>query len=499
MSSSIPSDPSLVLGNVIDLDRIRWLQDIAQAEAPQNLAQEQLDSMILASRNLEAIYTEMANMKVDEEDLEKIGDEQEKLRKEMSKAAVELGNATIAATSITRQLRSQRGQNQINFAPNSPLDWTASQIKKLAIANDSMSMDVQYFRNEDNKQGSGSHAQTISSFVMDATKGANTLNSNKNTGKSARENVTKQTQNHRIEGTIVITANCTHRNAQIIDPFVMDPVKALGTWNEMFPDDPLETRSADMFRIALDPEARARSAGKNVMQILSGASYGSSFVGMVHILEAEKTDTSQKAEALADDLKDAFTNALATREQAGDYGVGEEFAKSAKNLASTSDLSNHCTIITEGIIANLASNTMKTTVANMAPNPQDVMGQLAAIQAASDQVTNDTMEAMATKAKTGQQFIKLNSEYMKNTVSALGSYDNDANMTIDMNSLMACFTDFISKAAAGDCGVPINFFLRDIYEADIADAYIRKYFPNGAADQKRAMRGAIGLEGKGEE
>lgn len=497
MSASIPFDPSLVLGNIVSLDKIRWLQDLAQAEQPQNMAQEQLDSMILASRNLEAIYAEMSNMNVDEEDLEKIAVEQEKLKKEMSKAAVELGNATIAATTVTRQLRSQRGQNTINFAPNSPLDWNASQFKKLAIANDSMTMDVQYFRNEDNTQGAGSHAKSVSDFVTDSKSGSNTRSDTKNMAKSSRNSVTKQTENHKIEGTIVITAHCTHRQAQVIDPFILDPMKAVDSWNEMFPDQSMETKASEMFRYALDPKARQRSDGNNVMQILSGASYGSSFVGMVHILEVEKADSSQEAEALADDMKEAFTNALATREQSGDFGVGEEFAKAAKNLASSSSLENHCSIITEGCIPSIASNTMKTTVRNMSPDPQEIMGQLGAIQASSNQVTNDTMEAMATKAKQGQQFMKLNSEYVKNTVSALGAYDNDANMTIDMNSLMTSFTDFVAKAIEGDCGVPVNFFMRDLYQADIADAYIKKYFPNGAANQKAAWRGSIGLEGDG--
>eukprot|EP00546_Thalassionema_frauenfeldii_P008442 CAMPEP_0178921534 /NCGR_PEP_ID=MMETSP0786-20121207/15618_1 /TAXON_ID=186022 /ORGANISM="Thalassionema frauenfeldii, Strain CCMP 1798" /LENGTH=189 /DNA_ID=CAMNT_0020595731 /DNA_START=2075 /DNA_END=2640 /DNA_ORIENTATION=+ len=189
-------------------------------------------------------------------------------------------------------------------------------------------------------------------------------------------------------------------------------------------------------------------------------------------------------------MRQSFNEVLATREQAGEYGVGKEFAQAAKNLASSSELSSHCALITRGVIPNIASNTVKTTVYNLKPDATEIMSQLGAIQGSSNQVANESMEAMATKAKEGQQFITLNSEYLASAVSALGTYDNENNQVIDMNSLMTAFTDYVQKAISGEgIGVPVNFYIRDIYKADIAVAYINKYYPNGAASQRAALRG----------
>mmetsp|Transcript_3980 Transcript_3980/g.5733 ORF Transcript_3980/g.5733 Transcript_3980/m.5733 type:complete len:492 (+) Transcript_3980:72-1547(+) len=487
MPTSIPYDPSLVLGNIVDLERIKFLEDIAAAQNPQDLAQDSLNNIIISTRNLESIMAEMINMDVPEDDLENLQSEIDKLKVEATKAAVELGSATVAAISQVREIKAARGQVKVHASLSSPLDWNTSVIKPLPLANDSMSFDVQYFRNEVNEQGQSTTAKTIAKFAHDNSQGASERTTSKDISDSVHTTVSNQTSNHSIEGVIVITANCTHRQAQIIDPFVINASKAISDWNDMFPDDTISTAADDIFNYALEPTS------KNKMQLLSGATYGSSFVGMVFIKQLEKIDTTQESEALAETMRDSFTSILATREQAGEYGVGKEFAEAAKSIASSSELSNHCSLVTRGIIPNIASQTMKTTVANLKPDPQEIMAQLGAIQGASNAVANESMEAMATKAKQGQQFIRLNSEYLTNTVSAIGSYDNENNQVIDMNSLMTAFTDYVQKAISGEgVGTPINFFLRDVNKANIAKAYISKYYPNGATTQALALRGRTG-------
>lgn len=489
MPTSIPADPSLVLGNVVDPEKIKFLEEIAEAQNPADLAQDALNSMILSTRNLESIKAEMVNMNVDESDLENLQSEIDKLKIEATKAAAELGSATVASVTAVRQIKAAQGQKKISTTVSSPLDWNTSQIKPLPIANDSMTFDVQYFRNEVNEQGMSSTAKSVSKFVHDSMQGASERTSAKDMAESAHNNVSQQTSNHTIEGVIVITANCTHRQAQIIDPFQLEPMKAMASWNSLFPDDTMGTSAEDIFNYAMDTDGNA----ENKMQLLSGATYGSSFVGMVFIKQIEKQDTTQEAEALAETMRESFTNVLATREQAGEFGAGEEFARAAKSIAASSELSNHCSLVTRGIIPNIASQTMKTTVANLKPDPQEIMAQLGAIQGSSNAVANESMEAMATKAKSGQQFIRLNSEYLSNAVSAVGAYDNENNQVIDMNSLMTAFTDYVQKAISGEgVGTPINFFLRDVTKAAVARAYITKYYPNGATTQALAMKGRTG-------
>lgn len=263
-------------------------------------------------------------------------------------------------------------------------------------------------------------------------------------------------------------------------------------------------------------KSRNKEAGKgeeteDCMHILDGASYGSSFVGMVHILQVETNESSQTSDAksgrdaksvsrfnggdhsgLTEQLKSNMTAELALSEQKGSYGVSKEFANSAKRLFSTSQLSVHCTLITKGIIPTIQSQTMKTSVQNLKASPQDVMGQLAAIKGASGSAVDTSMEAMAGKATTGQQFMSLNSEYLKNTVSALGAYDDENNQVLDVGTFFTAFSDFLNKAMAGDAGTPLHYSIRTLRKRDIARAYIQKYYPNGARNQEDVMKGALG-------
>lgn len=104
------------------------------------------------------------------------------------------------------------------------------------------------------------------------------------------------------------------------------------------------------------------------------------------------------------------------------------------------------------------------------------MGQLSAIQSATDtDVTSVSSEA--NKAKSGAQFIALNNGYIKEVVSNLSEVENKDNQMIDVNSLMTAFDDYVVKAAAGDAGVPINFFIKSISKAQIAKAWMKKFSP----------------------
>jgi len=131
-----------------------------------------------------------------------------------------------------------------------------------------------------------------------------------------------------------------------------------------------------------------------------------------------------------------------------------------------------------GSIPTIASNVIETTVARMAPNPKQVMEQLAAIQGGNDTAVNN-MGKEARKAQVGESFMELNNSYVTNVVSEIGSYDNKNNKVIDMNSLMTALDNFVLKAEEGQGGVPINFFLKPITKKMLAKEYLAKYYPDG--------------------
>lgn len=287
---------------------------------------------------------------------------------------------------------------------------------------------------------------------------------------SAKASTYSQTSMHKIEGTIVITVNCTHKRADMFSPLAIDVDKAVAAWNFLNEDAKIDTEE--------DPEKNIKDAesstGSGPLQILSGRTSGSSFVGLVHIVQTENSSSRQTSMAVASSVSNEIENNLFLRKASGKFGLDQSYSNNLKNLFSTSNVQSHCSVICMGCIPTIASNTVTTTVARMAPDPKEVMSQLAAIQGANDTEVNQ-MSKDARAAKTGESFMQLNNSYVTSVVSSLGSYDNDNNKVIDMNSLMTALDDFILKANEGTGGVPINFFIKPMTKLDIVKAYNSQY------------------------
>ena len=163
-------------------------------------------------------------------------------------------------------------------------------------------------------------------------------------------------------------------------------------------------------------------------------------------------------------------------------------------MLSNSELTSHCSLVTMGIIPTLKSNNVKTSISQLKPDATEVMGQLAAIQGATD-TDVESVTSESGKAKAGQQFISLNNSYITSVVSNLSEVDNNNNKVIDVNSLMTAFDDYVQKAQVGDSGVPINFFVRHLDKPLIAKAWLKKFSPQ---DNWQLSSGDDNSEGEGQ-
>ena len=197
---------------------------------------------------------------------------------------------------------------------------------------------------------------------------------------------------------------------------------------------------------------------------------------MVHVLQEEDTSSKQSSSAVSSNLQAKMEFGGWFASSKGSFGVDSSFSDNIKNMLSTSDLNSHCSVVTMGLIPTLKSNKVTTSISQLKPDATEVMGQLSAIQSATDtDVTSVSSEA--NKAKSGAQFIALNNGYIKEVVSNLSEVENKDNQMIDVNSLMTAFDDYVVKAAAGDAGVPINFFIKSISKAQIAKSWMKKFSP----------------------
>ena len=472
MASTIPFDPSLVIGNIVSQTKITDLENIANLQKPVDAAQRDLDAMILSKRSLDMTMQEMINMNVDLKDLTALATEIDKLKSEMAKAAVALADEVVKAQKAIKQARDQQGQKQIQEEIESPIDYNSSEIKQMPLSSDSMVMDAQYFRFESNKQTQEAHSSSVASYVSGQVSGWLSPTYAAQTSAAIKRTADAQLASHDIQGTLVVTANCTHKIVDIFAPFVLDPEKGIRAWNTF-----KQNKKIDVFDDASMHEAiQGPDATKAGMKILSGATYGSSFVGLVHILHDENTDQSSSSSDFGAKLSSSIEENLIFSNMRGKFGLSTEFANTVNNLLSTSNLQSHASLVTMGIIPSIASNKVTTAVQTLDPDPQKVMGQLAAIQGFTEGAVNGNASSAQT-AKAGESFMQLNNSYVKEVVSALGQQDVAQNEVIDTNSMMTAFDDYVRKAIKGGCGVPINFFLKPITSRQLAEAYLNKFYP----------------------
>ncbi len=476
MPTSIPYDSSLVLGNLVSDKQIQDLEAIAKAEEPVNAAQEKLNALIQTKHKLDMTLQEMVNMNVPQDALAEFGDTITEVDKQLASAASDYGKAVVSSRGAIESAKAAAGTEGTKIAemPESPIDWNKSNLKKMALSSDTMTADAQYLRNESEEDGSDAHASAVAASASATISSIFGPKYSASTATSVKKAVLNQTMNHKIAGTLVITATCTHKVSEVFAPFVMDPEKAVNAWNKLHTDDPINVTDKDSLKKAI-LGGSSEKAGAS-LQLLSGQTMGSSFIGMVHVLQVEKTDSSQSSEAVSSKAQAEIEWGGFFAHGSGKFGIDGSFSDNIKNMLSTSDLTSHCSLITMGLIPSLKSNAVTTSISQLRPDATDVMKQLSAIQGATD-TDVESVSSESAKARAGQQFISLNNSYIDSVVSNLSTVDNNNNKIIDTNSLMTAFDDYVKKAAEGDCGVPINFFVREITKSEIAKAWLKKFSP----------------------
>lgn len=491
--TSIPADPGLVLGNIIQPWHVTQLQAIAQLQNPVDLANERLNNLTMSNYKIRMIYHQMVNMKVDHQSLKKIKKEMVVLKKEMANAAVDLGNQIIISERAIRKLKDKLfAQTKISQQVESPVDFVQSEVKPFPLSFDSLKFDVQFFQVQTSADASTAHANSVSAFVAGSFSGAGQPTLGAAASASAHHTAMTQVNTNKLDSTIVFTAIATHKQADMLAPLVIDADKAVHAWNYCYPMDKVRCGPREIYKAALKDDGKEKKL--RTIKILTGTAKSSSFVGYVHLLKTERTRQTQHTAAIAASVQASIENNMATASMMGKFGASVETSTSVNALLSTARIQNQCSLQCQGIIPSIASSSVQTAVQNLNPDPSAVMAQLGAITEASAGVVNSSMEMAASDATTGAQFMSLNGDYVKNVVQTLGEEARIDNKVIDANSMMTAFEDYVTKAMEGGCGIPTAFFLKEMSKSDVAKIYIKKFYPNGATNQRDAMRGQLGMD-----
>jgi hypothetical protein len=459
-----------VLGNIVPTSKLALVEKISAAQAPIDAAEEALNEAILTLRSFDLTIRELLNLDIPVDDISKARAEAEKA---VEAAAKDLATKRIAGQKTIAPIRAQL--SLINDSVESPIDYNRTEIKKMPISADSLKMDAQYFSFDTNEQGSNSVLSAVNTFVSGATSILGTKRSGEFTA-SVQTQLAQQREHHNLDGVLIITATCTHKDAALLAPFYLDVDKAIRVWNTVFTTDADKikpTSVASMQAIA----AREDTASEKKLQILSGATYGSSFVGMVHVLKTEDTQTSQKMVSLASSLQGQMETGSWFANASGGFGVDAQFASDVKAMLSTQLVSSNVSVITMGSIPSIKSNEVSIGVKQFADfDPAAMMSKLATLANATSSSQKSVQESAAA-ARTGSQMVQLRSAEIQSVMTGLGQLDDGKNKMLDINSLMTAFEDYIDKVLAGNAGVPINYYLKPITASELAQMWVNKYFP----------------------
>lgn len=467
MPTSIPYDPSLVLGSIVHQEKLGVLLDIAAVQATVDAAQERLNLHIQEKRSLDMIMRELVDMHIDTAQL---NTSLATVSQEILAAAQEVATAQIAAgpkiTALKQKMHAAK--DRVSEHLESPVDYTQSVVKQMPLAADSLKMDAQYFAFDENKQTADNTLKDINDFVQNTTA---TMGKDRSQeiNKNVQRQIALQREKHNVSGTLVLTAACTHKNVTLLEPCVLDPDKALAAWNRLFANEKINTQDpAALAKMSLEtapPDAPSLS-------LLSGAAYGSSFVGMAYTL---KEDDNPLSEEEATRIGNQLGLLAGVQEQSG-VELEPAQVNEITSALTTQKVAAHVSIITMGAIPKFQAQTAEQTAKGMVEFDATTMQKELTTLTNATATEQKTAATSTEEASIKRKIIQFQGAKVQNVLDALRGGDEKKNRRLDINSLMTAFDNYIACiTGSGQVGVPISFYIKSITKAHIAKLWRNQY------------------------
>ncbi|KAK4221045.1 hypothetical protein QBC38DRAFT_404009 [Podospora fimiseda] len=459
MPSPIPYDSHLVLGSLVNPKAMDIIDEITNVETQTLVYKEELKTHIESRRSIEMHKSEVASLGalIDPQIMKPFNDELIRVDEQIKATSSRYVEARIKCETEVRTKRCQIPTLHRHFQMDSPIDYTKTDIKLMPLASESIRMDFQYFSQDVNNQDSTAFASTISNYVAKATSLICGSMASEMASLTNRQ-IADQTSKHKISGTLVFSVSCTHKNASVFAPMVLDVDKTVLLWNQTFRDDRFDPANVNVNSITGLGEINTttKNTSNNKLTFISGMTYGSSFVGMVHILNTASTEVHEDMTGIAKNLHTQYNIVSPCKNESCNethHGV-TRVADDLRHLLSSQNISCHVTMACMGAIPSIVSSNVKIGVekfVNFDPK--------------------SSIEALQKMQKSGGA---------KSALSTLAEIDDGYNKILDINSMMRAFEDYRENVRKGTSGgVPINYFTRDITKSSLAEMWNTKYCVHG--------------------
>lgn len=492
--TSIPYDSTLVLGNIIDTDKIASLMDIAELQKPVDIAQDSYNALLRTRLSLAMSREELKSLGVNDDASAldaALAVQQAQLDVDIGTTLMARIKAEMAYQKAYAAMVGAQKQKKIGEEPESPLDFAASQLQDMPISSDTMNLDVQYFRTEQTTQSSGSLVSKVSSWVSSSVStifGAAVASKAK---ASAEAHMNSQVENNDLLGTVCIYVSATHKKAKLFSPTKYDPIKLVRAWNMINAggagggSDGGSGGGGARINLPKDTDKLYTEwvqgkESKERLNLLSGVTYGSSFIGFIHFVQKSQTTSFEEATSQASAAQTEATRTNFIASITGGWGMDEASANDVKSLMSSNLITSHVGLITMGLIPSLASQGVETALkkfTQFSPDTADAMISKLATNTDNNGAPADMDTAAAANIRAGKM-----AAIQKNEIGAvltgIADVDQQTNQVLNMNSLMLALDDYIKTARDADGGVPVNFFVTQLQKNDVISEWMNKFRPD---------------------
>lgn len=336
----------------------------------------------------------------------------------------------------------------------SPVDFNNSQLKQMPITADSIQLKTEYLAFDKKTSTSDTHAMSVKTFVMGSLSALGDKIAQEQSSITHMQ-VKTQHQQYKIAGTLVICISCAHKNAQLFDPLVLDVDKAVRAWNASFPKEMIDTNSPSAIAILV---ALGGKKGDPALNILSGITYGSSIIVLVHVLKTANSPSTQSLKTLATTIKDALNINKNVKTVANISSATARFSMTLKSIINAQNLQSHSTICSSGIKSVEKTNSETTTpLGTLGFDPATALTELSSLMEPTINPNSSMTNAIGTTVTLKKDNGKIS------TTSAI------ANINSYLNKIVSSRNKF---------GIPVHYILKSFSKNEIEHLWMAKYYPN---------------------
>jgi|GEM_PF-3057434 len=464
MSSSVAfSHPSLSLGNVVDPELLVVFRKIQSCKKVIESKKERLDSLVALKRSLEMTANELESMKIE---TMVIREKFKELNDSIEEAAGQYMDASMSKEMEIQVLKESVQTMDITNIEDSPVDFARSELKTKDLYHQSLKLDSQYFSFEGSSVSEGLSA--VENYVRNATK--DMRGSSDAVTESVSAQLSHQFENHSLSGTLIITASTTHPGVRLFNRVVFDPKKLVNCWNHLFKDDPI-----DLEKVASGgKEDKKDPSNTQLIHFIKGAVYGSSFVGMVHLVNNATTVSTPSSEIRAM-VEEKIKVDSWLENVSGGFGINDKSLEEVQSMLSARNISSHISMVVMGAIPTIESNKIESGIHKFTNQWKENVPQV--FLSGGDEY--ETIHSLSQESNSMSRVARLEEARFRSVFKGLGEMDKKKNSILDLGSLLRAFTDYVSIVKDRHdrvLGVPIAFRVGQLSKAEIEEIWKDNYF-----------------------